>query len=87
MIKPADFSSQMPMDIPLQNAWEAAREGVLIFAEGRVTYLNPVAAELLGVEREKVLGRPLLLALRDHKLEVLCRMGGETTIETRNRTL
>lgn len=71
----------------LQDAWEAAREGVLIFAEGRVLYLNPVAAALLGVEREKVLGRPLLLALRDHKLEALCRIGGETSIETRNRTL
>jgi signal transduction histidine kinase len=71
----------------LQDAWEAAREGVLIFAEGRVLYLNPVAAALLGVEREKVLGRPLLIALRDHKLEALCRIGGETSIETRNRTL
>ncbi len=71
----------------LQYAWEAAREGVLVFAEERVLYLNPVAAELLGVEREKVLGRPLLLALRDHKLEAICRIGGETTVEIRSRTL
>ncbi len=58
-----------------------------MFAEDRVLYLNPMAARLLGVEREKVLGRPLLLALRDHKLEVLCRLGGESTVEIRNRTL
>ena len=75
------------MNTLLQDAWEVAREGVLVFAEDRVLYLNPVAAELLGVEPEKVLGRPLLLALRDHKLEALCRLGGETTIETRNRTV
>ncbi|GIW37851.1 MAG: two-component sensor histidine kinase [Meiothermus sp.] len=75
------------MDTLLKDAWEAAREGVLVFAEDRVLYLNPVAAELLGIERERVLGRPLLLALRDHKLEALCRIGGETTIETRNRTV
>jgi signal transduction histidine kinase len=75
------------MNALLQDAWEAAREGVLVFAEDRVLYLNPVAAELLGVEREKVVGRPLLLALRDHKLEALCRIGGESTLESRNRTL
>lgn len=71
----------------LQSAWEAAREGVLVHADGRVIYINPVAAKLLGVERDKMRGRALLMALRDHKLEVLCRMGGETTLEIRNRTL
>jgi len=75
------------MEALLQSAWEAAREGVLIHAQGRVAYLNPAAALFLEVERDKVLGRPLLLALRDHKLEAICRMGGETTIESRNRTL
>ena len=71
----------------LQTAWEEAREGVLIFEGERVVYLNPVATRLLGVEREKVVGKPLLLALRDHKLEVLCRMGGEASVEARGRTL
>lgn len=71
----------------LQSAWEAAREGVLVHADGRVIYINPVAAKLLGVERDKMRGRALLMALRDHKLELLCRMGGETTLEIRNRTL
>ena len=71
----------------LEVAWEAAREGVLVFSDERVVYLNPVAAGLLGIEREKVLGRPLLLALRDHKLEALCRLGGETTVEARGRML
>ncbi len=77
----------MTMSALLQEAWEVAREGVVLFAEDRVLYLNPVAAQLLGVEREKVLGRPLLLALRDHKLEALCRIGGESTLETRHRIL
>ncbi len=75
------------MDALLQEAWEHAREGVVLFAEGRVRYLNPVAAALLGVERAKMLDRPLILALRDHKLEALCRMGGEASVEVRGRSL
>jgi signal transduction histidine kinase len=75
------------MQTLLQRAWEVAREGVLIHEEGRVVYLNPVAAELLEVEPDKVVGRSLLLALRDHKLEAVARRGGEATLETRNRTL
>lgn len=75
------------MNSLLHTAWEEAREGVLTFAGEQVLYVNPVAARLLGVEPEKVVGKPLLLALRDHRLEVLCRMGGEATVEARGRTL
>ncbi|WP_027883048.1 ATP-binding protein [Meiothermus rufus] len=75
------------MNALLQEAWEHAREGVVLFAEGRVCYLNPAAAALLGVERAKMLHRPLLLVLRDHKLEALCRRGGEASVEVRGRTL
>ncbi|MDX2007365.1 MAG: histidine kinase dimerization/phospho-acceptor domain-containing protein [Meiothermus sp.] len=71
----------------LQTAWESAREGVLVFADGKVVYLNPVAAEVLEVEREKVQGRPLLLALRDHQLDALCRLGGEAKVGIRGRTV
>jgi signal transduction histidine kinase len=46
-----------------------------------VVYLNPKAAQLLGVNREKVLGRPLILALRDHRLEALALHGGEKLLE------
>jgi signal transduction histidine kinase len=71
----------------LEAAWEQAREGVVLFSEERVSYLNPAAAAMLGVERERVTGRPLLLALRDHRLEALCYLGGEATVEVRGRTL
>lgn len=71
----------------LEAAWEQAREGVVLFSEERVSYLNPAAAAMLGVERERVTGRPLLLALRDHRLEALCHLGGEATVEVRGRTL
>lgn len=71
----------------LEIAWEAAREGVVVFSQGRVDYLNPVACKLLGVEREKVTGRSLLMALRDHKLEALCHFGGEANLELRGRNL
>jgi signal transduction histidine kinase len=71
----------------LETAWESAREGVLVFAEGKVVYLNPVAADLLEVGRDKVQGRPLLLALRDHQLEALCRLGGEAKVNIRGHTV
>lgn len=71
----------------LQSAWEAAREGLLVHADGRVLYINPAAAMLLGVERDRVQGRPMLMALRDHRLEVICHQGGEATLEVRSRTL
>lgn len=71
----------------LEHAWEQAREGVVLHAEERVTYLNPEAARLLEVARERVLGRPLLLALRDHRLERLCREGGQARLELRGRHL
>jgi signal transduction histidine kinase len=67
--------------------WEEAREGLLVHEDRRVVYLNPKAAQLLGVEREKVLGKPLLLALRDHRLEALALFGGERVLEVRGRWL
>jgi signal transduction histidine kinase len=81
------------IDSGLLVAWEVAREGVVIygtereFREDRVLYLNPSAAQLLGVERDRVMGRPLLLALRDHRLEALCHSCGSGIFEIRGRTL
>ena len=67
--------------------WEEAREGIVVHEDRRVVYLNPKAAELLGVERDKVLGKPLLLALRDHRLEALALFGGERVFQVRGRWL
>lgn len=71
----------------MAEAWEEAREGLLLHRERRVVYLNPKGAELLGVDREKVLGGPLILALRDHRLEALALHGGERLLEVRGRHL
>ncbi|GAB5603754.1 ATP-binding protein [Thermus sp. FJN-A] len=71
----------------LAEAWEEALEGLVCHQDRRVVYLNPKAAELLEVSREKVVGRPLLLALRDHRLEALALHGGERTLEVRGRLL
>lgn len=71
----------------LAEAWEEAREGLLLHRERRVVYLNPKGAELLGLDREKVLGGPLILALRDHRLEALALHGGERLLEVRGRHL
>lgn len=72
---------------PLAEAWEEAWEGLVLHRERQVLYLNQKAAELLQVSREKVVGRPLLLALRDHRLEALALLGGERTLEVRGRFL
>lgn len=55
--------------------WEEAREGLVVHRDRQVVYLNPAAAELLAVDREKVRGLPLILALRDHRLEALALEG------------
>jgi len=68
----------------LAEAWEEALEGLVAHEDRHVVYLNPVAARLLGVTREKVMGRPLLLALRDHRLEALALHGGERLLEVRD---
>ena len=67
--------------------WEEAREGLVVHRDRRVVYLNPAAAELLAVDREKVRGLPLILALRDHRLEALALKGGEAVLEVRGRVL
>ena len=71
----------------LTEAWEEALEGLVLHQQRQVLYLNPKAAELLQVKRERVVGRPLLLALRDHRLEALALHGGERTLQVRGRTL
>ena len=71
----------------LEEAWEEALEGFVAHRERQVVYLNPKAAQLLGVNREKVLGRPLILALRDHRLEALALHGGERLLEVRDHLL
>ncbi|KHG64931.1 histidine kinase [Thermus sp. 2.9] len=68
-------------------AWEEALEGLVLHRNREVVYLNPKAEELLEVSRDKVVGRPLLLALRDHRLEALALHGGERTLEVRGRLL
>lgn len=67
----------------LAEAWEEALEGLVLHENRQVVYLNPKAAQLLGVNRERVVGRPLLLALRDHRLEALALHGGERLLEVR----
>ncbi len=69
------------------SAWEAAFEGLLLHERGRVVYLNPAAGTLLGVDRDRVKGKPLLFALRDHRLAALAASGGEERVELGGRIL
>jgi len=71
----------------VREAWEAAREGILLFSEGRVRYLNPAAARMLGVDRRAVTGAPLLFALRDERLEDLAARGGRAEFERGGRVI
>jgi signal transduction histidine kinase len=75
------------MDKRLQLAWKHTRQGVVLFEQGQVKYLNPAAAQMLKVEPEWVLDKPLMLALRNHHLEDLCLAGGEATLEVQAKTL
>ncbi len=71
----------------MREAWETAEEGILLFSEGRVRYLNPAAARMLGVDREAVAGAPLLFALRDERLESLATRGGRAEFERGGRVI
>jgi signal transduction histidine kinase len=71
----------------MQQAWEHALQGVVLFNQEMLTYLNPAAAQMLGVERERVTDKPLMLALRNHHLEHLSLAGGEATLEVRGKAL
>jgi len=68
-------------------AWESAEEGILLHSEGRVRYLNPAAARMLGVDRRAVIGAPLLFALRDERLERLAGSGGRGRFERGGRVI
>jgi len=65
--------------------WDDAFEGVLLHDEGRVLALNKPAARLLGVEPGRVVGLPLIHALRDRRLLHLAEAGGEAVLEVRGR--
>jgi len=65
--------------------WDRAIEGAIWFPEGRIRYLNPAAEKLLGVRAERVLGAPLIHALRDHRLLALAESGGEGEFSLRGR--
>lgn len=71
----------------MQTAWEYSQQGLVLFERGKVLYLNPQAALLLQAVPERVKGKPLMLALRNHHLEQLCRSGGEHTLELHGRSL
>ncbi|MCL5964401.1 MAG: ATP-binding protein [Deinococcus sp.] len=71
----------------LEAAWEKAREGLVIFVQGKALYLNPSAASLLGVERDRAIGQGPMLVLRDHRLEELVHQTGETRLNVRGRVL
>ncbi len=65
--------------------WDRAIEGAIWFPGGRIRYLNPAAEALLGVRADRVLGAPLIHALRDRRLLRLAEAGGEAELWVRGR--
>jgi signal transduction histidine kinase len=63
-----------------REACERCQEGLVFIQEGRVVYLNPAAAEMLGVARESAEGKPLTFVLRHHRLLELADSGGEAEV-------
>jgi signal transduction histidine kinase len=60
----------------------------VVWVDGdRVAGLNRAAAELLQVERSRVVGAPLIAVVRDHRIEALAHGGTPVEIATRGRRL
>lgn len=72
---------------PWREAWETSDEGLVLVEDGRVRYLNPVAARLLDVDAAQAVGRPAALALRHHRLLELLEGGGTARLVFRGRRL
>lgn len=62
-------------------------EGVVRIEGQRVRALNRAAAELLRVDRDRAVGRPLIAVLRDHRLERAWLERRVVTAELRGRLL
>jgi signal transduction histidine kinase len=74
------------MPTRVRDAWlDDLAEGVVLIEDGRVTRMNTAAEEMLGADRRRVVGLPLIAALRDHRLERLWLAGGRDEIALRGR--
>ena len=63
------------------------REGVVLVEDSVVSYLNAAAAALLYVDRDRVVGRPLIGVARDHRIEAVARGGDPVEVEVRGRRI
>ena len=70
-----------------REAWEIAEEGLLLFEGDRLFYLNPAAAQMLGVAPERAAGQPLAFVLRHRRLLELARRGGEEVVSAFGRRI
>lgn len=71
-----------------ESGWEdGLHEGVLLVEGTRVSWLNRSAADLLGLERERALGAPLIAVVRDHRLERVVFEQVEDEVVVAGRTL
>ena len=79
MIPPAQTALAAP------ELLDALREAVVVIRDGRVSFLNRAAAELLKVPAARAAGRPVIEVLRHHRLEQVALHGGETELEVGGR--
>ena len=70
-----------------REAWEIAEEGLLLFEGDQLFYLNPAAAQMLGVAPERAAGQPLAFVLRHRRLLELARRGGEEVVSAFGRRI
>jgi PAS domain S-box-containing protein len=50
----------LPSQADYQTIVESAAEAIIVYADGRFLYLNPVAAQRLGGDRDKLVGSPIM---------------------------
>jgi signal transduction histidine kinase len=62
-------------------------EAVLALDGARVVGMNRACAELLQVDRERAVGRPVIEVLRHHRLEQVALQGGELELELSGHTI
>lgn len=83
-----DSSRGEPPPAATRADWpDALAEGVVLVDDGRVTWLNRAAAELLQVDRERAVGAPVMAVVRDHRIEAVAAGGEAIEIATRGRRL
>src|SRR5688500_9045885 len=67
--------TSLPAHADYRTIVESAPEAIIVYADGRFLYLNPVAAHRLGADRDTLVGHPIMDFVHPSSVElVLARL-------------